>query len=118
MKYENMTYQEWKKTYKYASRHWPDVSRFFGYNSKNIEIVAHTVRAEKHGKKWVVIEDRTETVGAEYYMNVIDAVPFFRALGGREMVRKCYTKYGLIPWEIVSISPDRESKTVRTFEFL
>lgn len=116
MKYENMTYQEWKKTYKYASRHWPDVTSLYG--RKDIEIVANTVRAEKRGKKWIITEDKIETVGAEYYMNCVDAVPFFRALGGRETVRKCYTKYGLIPYEIVSISPDREKKTVRTFEFL
>lgn len=49
------------------------------------------------------------------YMNVFSAIPFFRNLGGFERVEKTYTKYGLIPYTLNSVNPDRTEKTVRTF---
>jgi hypothetical protein len=50
-------------------------------------------------------------------MNSIDATPFFKNLGGIERVEYCNTRYGRIPCKIISISPDRQERTIRTYTF-
>lgn len=40
-----------------------------------------------------------------------------RNLGGYERTNKAYTKYGYIPTEQISISPDRTKKTIFYFSF-
>ena len=47
---------------------------------------------------------------------IISSIPFFRDLGGSERVTKGYTVAGYIPVELSSISPNRETKIVRSFK--
>ena len=50
-------------------------------------------------------------------MNIIDASPFFKNLGGKESIEKCATRYGYIPCKVVSTSPDGMKRTVRKMTF-
>lgn len=72
----------------------------------------------ENGKSWRKTEVETEMVTAEHYCNIVDAVPFFRNLGGKEIVSKGYTYYGYIPVQITSISPSRDAKVVYHFSFV
>lgn len=67
---------------------------------------------------WKKTEVEEEMISAEHYCNMVDAVPFFRNLGGKEIVSKGYTYYGYIPIQITSISPARDAKVVYHFSFV
>ena len=75
---------------------------------------------EKQGSRWVTIETETKTISKSYYNNITDerAIRFFRNLGGIETVQRNYTKMGYIPVRILSTSPNRETRIIRTFEIL
>ena len=110
---EDMSYSEFKKTYSYAVKQWPDVTAMFG--SDHYAITLTTENYIKKGSQWKLTDSSTEEVTFFNYMNAIDAVPFFKGLGGSEKVTKSYTAAGLIPVEISSINPDRTEKTVRKY---
>ena len=75
---------------------------------------------EKQGSRWVTTETETKTISKSYYNNITDekAIRFFRNLGGIETVQRNYTKMGYIPVRILSTSPNRETRIIRTFEIL
>jgi len=110
-----MTYKEWKKTYNWIIKKTPDITSLYGKEEKCIKLIE--TRYIKHGTKWTETETKTEIITPEYYMNTVDAVPFFRNLGGRERLITAYTKYGLIPVEVHSTRPDGKEKVVRRFAF-
>ena len=111
-----MNYNEFKNTYKFMVKNYPDTTTF--YRDDNFIIGTITIeRFKKVGKKWVIAETTTETADNIYYCNVVGAIPFFRGLGGYEGVDKKYTKYGFIPYKINSINPNKTEKTIRTFNF-
>jgi hypothetical protein len=76
-----------------------------------------TVNYEKRGSRWIETGRKTQDLTPVFYCNSIDAVPFFRGLGGYERLEMRYTYYGYIPGTVNSISPDRKNKTVRRFRF-
>lgn len=90
-----------------------------GCNAYDAVVEKHVTRYAKteSGKSWRKTDEETETITAEQYCNIVDAVPFFRNLGGKEIVSKGYTYYGYIPIQITSISPDRDAKHVYQFSF-
>lgn len=110
-----MTYNEFKNTYKWIINQAPDVTAL--YDRDEVEIEMTTTTYTKRGRKWAEIETKTETINPIFYLNIVDAVPFFRGLGGHCRIIKAYTKHGLIPIENVSINPDKSKKIVRTFKF-
>ncbi len=110
-----MTYNEFKNTYKWIIKQAPDITALYGRDDVNIEMI--TTNYKKVGTKWTETGTTSENITVTFYFNVFDAVPFFRNLGGYERIIKAYTKYGLIPVENVSISPDKKEKVVRTFKF-
>ena len=112
--YRKLLYTEWKKLYNYSCKQWPDVTSLYG---KEIEIKVTITNQNKDGRRWTTSEKETKTIKPEFYMNTIDAVPFFKAIGGKEKVEKTYTKYGLIPVRIVSTRPDGNKRTIREFKF-
>ena len=60
----------------------------------------------------------TEMIDSETYNNIVDAIPLFRGLGGREIVRlEKYSKYGynLVKY-INSISPDGTQSVIYRFK--
>ena len=56
-------------------------------------------------------------ITSSHYNNIITSSPFFRRLGGSEYHEKCYTVNGYKTVKLISKSPDREYKTVYTFDF-
>lgn len=74
---------------------------------------------EKQGSKWVTVETEEKEITREHYRNIIDpqATKFFRNLGGIETIQKNYTCFGYIPYRILSTSPDRQTRIIRTFKF-
>ena len=82
---------------------------------KNIKMVEK--RYYKAGKSWKLAESKEENINKEYYLNIINSVKFFRSLGGFERLTSGYTYSGYIPVQLNSISPDKQEKIIRSFEF-
>lgn len=78
-----------------------------------------TENQEKQGSKWVTVETETKEITKEFYRNIVDpqAIRFMRNLGGIETIQKNYTCFGYIPVRILSTSPSKEKRTIRTFKF-
>ncbi len=110
-----MNYLEFKKTYKYSCKHWPDVTAVYEETRFAPRMV--TTHQEKRGSRWITTGEDVKVINWEYYMNIIDALPFFRGLGGTERVETSFTRWGKLPDKITSTSPDRESRTIREFIF-
>ena len=82
---------------------------------KNIKMVEK--RYYKEGKSWKLSEVTEENITKENYLNIINSVKFFRNLGGFERLTNGYTYAGYIPVKLNSISPDKQEKIIRSFEF-
>tara|TARA_R110002020_G_scaffold399423_1_gene609295 strand:+ start:2792 stop:3310 length:519 start_codon:yes stop_codon:yes gene_type:complete len=55
----------------------------------------------------------------EYNLTVKDdTLKWFRQLGGTETAQRSYTLFGYVPYKLTSVSPDRQNKTVREFQFI
>ncbi len=111
-----MLYKEFKATYKWMIKHYPETSGLYRDNPEK-NIICTTIHQEKNGSRWTTTSETTETVDFIYYSNVVDAVPFFRNLGGSETVQKAYTKAGYIPTRIISTNPTKTERTIREFTF-
>lgn len=109
-----MTYSEFRNTYKWTLKKYPDTYGLFN-NGNTIRCVI--INYDKSGSRWRETSRKEKTVDWEYYMNTVDATPFFRNLGGRETVRMSYTTAGYLPVFISSISPYATMKTTREFIF-
>lgn len=108
-----MTYEEMKANYKFTLKNYPTVSAVF----ENKNIICTTTREMKNGSRWTVENTTTETIDGEYYVNCLESIPFFKALGGKEKAIKSYTKFGCIPIRLISTSPDGIERTIREFTF-
>ena len=54
----------------------------------------------------------------EYFLTVNDnTIKYFRGLGGKETVTRSYTSAGYKVIKLVSTSPDKETKTIKVFNF-
>ena len=109
----NKSFKELKETYSWSFKNYPDVSSVIGYHNIGYEQTTYT----KKGSKWVEGEKESNNVDWEFYLNTIDAVPFFKNMGGKEKVDVKYTKVGKVPFQVTSINPDGTEKIVRTFNF-
>lgn len=109
-----MSYAEFKKNYPYSVKHFY-IDGIFSFSGTITEERTYYERNESKGR-WIENGKETETISAEYYMNVIEAIPFFKRLGS-EKIYKGYCLVGYIPLEIVSISPCKTEKTVRKYYF-
>ena len=87
---------------------------------ENYKITLITKKYEKtsSGKSWKKnpVETNEEVISPKKFELIISSIPFFRNLGGSERVTKGYTIAGYIPVELSSISPNRETKIVRSFK--
>lgn len=109
-----MLYSEFRKKYAYILKHYPDTSALF---EKSNKITVTTTSENKSGKKWTMEASETENIDYIYYFNIVNAIPFFKNLGGYERVSNACTKYGYIPVKLVSISPDKNTRITREFKF-
>lgn len=115
---KKVNYSEFKKTYSWLTKTYPDTTAMYSrFLSGETIGTVETTRYAKRGTRWIEISKTTENITAEYYMNIFDAVPFFRRLGGSERVTMSYTYQGYLPVEVSSISPDRKEKIVRRVSF-
>lgn len=78
-----------------------------------------TSQVLKDGTKTVfqTVDVKTSEIDEQTFKNIVDASPFFGRLGGSETVTKGYTSHGYQVVKIVSKSPNRDEKTIRTFDF-
>lgn len=113
--YSEMTYTDFRKKFYSTLKRYPGMECTYNpHYAYRIE----TTKYYKIGSKWhEKTDERTvETVPGHYYMNMIDAIPFFRNLGGSERVQMGYTLAGYIPVQLSSISPDGKEKILRKFK--
>tara|TARA_R110002051_G_scaffold177393_1_gene247288 strand:- start:51 stop:350 length:300 start_codon:yes stop_codon:yes gene_type:complete len=68
---------------------------------------------------YITKSEKTEVITQQQYYNITnnDTIKFFRRLGGSEYIERGYFSCGYGIYRIVSTSPDKQSKTVREFEF-
>ena len=112
-----MNYNEFKKTYNWTLKHYPGTHELYNSDFDGLLIGHVTVkRYEKRGARWILISESRKDVIPAYYFNTVDAIPFFKGLGGSERVSCGYCVRGYVPLEISSISPDKTMKTVREFK--
>ena len=112
-----MNYQEFRKAYSWTLKKYPGTFELFcgDFESFKIGSVKETIYT-KSGRGWKKVTEYTKDVTPAYYFNTVDAVPFFRNLGGRETVEVGYCVRGYVPLKVSSISPDRDKKIVREFK--
>ena len=79
----------------------------------------HQTFTLKAGTKTVyeLESEETKEVTSEQHKNAVDAAPWFRRLGGSETLTREYTKRGYQVTQIVSKSPDRQTKVIRKYSF-
>ena len=109
-----MTYTEFKNTYKTLLKKYPEIS---GLYETTLKIGETKIEYEKVGSRWKEISKEENIVDEKHYLNMFDAVSFFRDLGGYERVKMGYTIAGYIPITSISISPDKKKKIVREYSF-
>lgn len=112
-----MTYREFRSTYRWMLKTYPATDRMYSDDMERPIGTCETIRYTKRGTRWHETGRETETICARYYVNCVDAVPFFRRCCGIERVEMAYTPHGYLPVQISSTSPDRETKIVRKFTF-
>lgn len=65
-----------------------------------------------------VSKEVKEIFEREYFLTTNDnTIKYFKRLGGRETVTRGYTCAGFKIVKLVSVSPDKETKIVREFNF-
>ena len=114
--FDGMTYAEFREAYRWTVKHYPDAINMLEVDTfLRLELVKYERPAQN--TRWIETSREMELVDARNYMNIVDAVPFFRSWGGSERVECGYTYAGYVPTKVVSISPDKLSKTSRRFIF-
>ena len=82
------------------------------------ELTTKTYERTESGKSWKSNPTETEitTIDQKTYDNIFskETQAFFRNLGGYEKASKSYTTAGYIVTRLISISPDKTTKIVRT----
>lgn len=114
-----MNYSETKKEYKELFKKYPNVGDLWTGNEDE-KTIEYTVRNyTKKGSRWILEKETSYNVNYINYYNVVDprATRFFRNLGGYDKTTCTYTNKGYLPTNVISISPDRQSKTERQFKF-
>ena len=112
-----MNYTEFQKTYKWMLKKYPETSNIYNPDLSEVIGEIEIKNYTKSGSRWIETGSKKEKVTREYYCNVVDAIPFFRNLGGKETVQSSYTYNGYLPVFISSLNPSRDEKTTRYFKF-
>lgn len=112
-----MNYKEFKKKYSWtlSNYHGTDALYVGDFNTTLIGKVV-IEKYEKSGNRWKLVSTMREDVTPAYYFNTIEAVPFFRNLGGKERISCGNCVRGNVPLVVSSIDPWNTTKTVRKFK--
>ena len=89
----------------------------YDYNFERYEVKEVKEEYIKKGSKWVLENTEEKIITSDNYNNVFNSVQWFKNLGGSEKVYKNDTCAGYIPTKLVSISPDKQIKIIRVYEF-
>lgn len=111
---KDMNYKEFSTAYKKTLHRYPGMECTFNADTK-YELTQVQYEKIDGSNKWIEVDRKSKIITGQHYMNIIDAIDFFRNLGGRETVSMGYTYVGYIPVELKSINPDITVKVVRTF---
>jgi len=89
----------------------------------NTRIELTEVRLEKNPSTkttFDVVSQSNRVITEQNYKNIVsnDTVKWFRRLGGSETITRGYTHAGYLVTRLVSTSPNRQSKTIREFNFI
>lgn len=77
----------------------------------------HQVIKEGTKSVWQTVETNTEVINQEVIDRIVDSMSFFKNLGGSERLTRNYTSAGYLPTELKSTSPDKQNRTIRTFNY-
>lgn len=68
---------------------------------------------------YIEVENTFETISKKHYNNIVNdkTLRWFRNLGGTETSSKRYTCRGYLTTKLISTSPTKETKIIRTFKF-
>lgn len=74
---------------------------------------------KKQGFKnaYKLIETEKREISEQQYRNICESAPFFRRLGGSVTQQKSYTCYGYKVVRDIATSLNKETKTIRKFNF-
>lgn len=112
-----MTYSEFRKTYKWMLDHYTGTYQMYCDRFDDAIIgKLTTITYERRGSRWAEVKREREDLTPAIYCNCVDAVPFFRGLGGSERVECSYTPLAYLPVRISSVSPDKQTRIVREFQ--
>lgn len=84
-----------------------------------MKIQLTTQKQIKVGSKFITTETITEVIDTKKYSLITDekTIKMFRRLGGSETATKEYTSRGYNITKLVSTSPNKQERTIRTFNF-
>ena len=109
-----MKYSEFVKTYSRTLKKYPEIERLWRATPENnIKLVK--IEYEKSGSRWKEVKRTENMIDFIHYTNIIDAIPFFKNLGGYEKTECGYTKAGYLPIIQHSINPSRDRKSLYEF---
>ena len=82
-----MNFKEFRKQYAWTLKKYPGTMELY-YGNFDVSLIGTvtTENYEKRGNKWFLVSTERNDVSPAYYFNTVDAVPFFRNLGGYEKV--------------------------------
>ena len=84
------------------------------------ELTTKTYKRTESGKSWKSNPTEIEitTIDQEEYDNIFNkkTQAFFKGIGGYERASKSYTNAGYIVTKLISISPEKTTKIVRTIK--
>lgn len=110
-----MSYADFKRKYPFATKNYPDTTSLPFNSDKFIGSMTKTKQVKKGGR-WIDTEEKTKSITTQFYMNTLEAIPFFRNMGS-ETVYKAYTTMGYIPYKIISTSPAKDERYIYEFCF-
>jgi hypothetical protein len=86
---------------------------------ENIKMIKQNFELKKGTKSaYQLTETETKIIDLKTVKMIEDSCSWFRRLGGSETTTKNYTPYGYNLVKLISKSPCKQKKTIRTFEYI
>jgi len=81
--------------------------------------VTHLEKNPNTKTTYLEVESKVEIIDRVQYARTTgkDTLKWYRRRGGSEYAKRKYTSQGYLIVKLVSTSPDKQNKTIRTFEF-
>lgn len=87
-----------------------------------MDILMNKITFEKNPNTkttYIETENTFETISKKQYNNIVnnETLRWFRRLGAAQTVTRGYTYRGYLTTKLISTSPTKETKIIRTFKF-